>query len=335
MGRNSGKADNKTVRNVNEKKGRLEDDIDALYRLPLAEFTAARNTLAGQLKQSGQRNEADFVKTLVKPSVSAWAVNQLYWNHRDAFDRLIATGERVRQAQTSSLARKMPDIRGALDARREALAHISDLATSLLRDAGNNPTLDTIRRVTATLEAMSVYASIPDGPRPGRLTQDMDPPGFESLVGLVPAGGMTGRTKEPARVTESQASGRGATSARRKAEAAAEVRQLEETRQARVAAAKGSLQEAKGLLTEARARAQSLETALKTANAEVKETGKQKREADQRFQRARVASEEAAQHAQSVAAEVKQAAKALEDAKRTVEKASKELEKLFRESPAR
>jgi DNA repair exonuclease SbcCD ATPase subunit len=335
MRRNSGKQDTKEDRNVTETKGKLEDDVDALYRLPLAEFTAARNTLAGRLKQGGRGNEADFVKALVKPSISAWAVNQLYWKHREAFDRLIATGERFRKAQTSRLARKVADIRGALDARREALSHVSDLATALLRDAGHNPTPDTMRRVVATLEAMSVYASIPDAPRPGRLTHDVDPPGFESLASLISGASMTERTKEPARVTQSQESGRAATSTRRKAESAADVRQLEETRQAKIAAAKVSLQEAKGLLIEARARAQSLEAAQKKTYAEAKDAEKHRHEAEEHFEKARAASEEAARHAQSIAAEVRQSAKAVEDAKRTVEKASKELEKMFRESPAR
>src|SRR5688500_210530 len=129
MVKDSGKQDTNDDRSVSEAKRKLEDGVDAVIRLPLAEFTAARTTLAGQLKQGGRGNEADFVKALVKPSISAWAVNQLYWQHREAFDRLIATGERVRKAQTSHGAGKMADIRGALDARREALSHLSDLAT--------------------------------------------------------------------------------------------------------------------------------------------------------------------------------------------------------------
>src|SRR4030095_8701644 len=86
-----------------EKTGELEADLDALFSLPLAEFTAARNTLAGQWKQGGRRSEADLVKALVKPSVTAWAVNQLYFKHREEFDRLIATGELFRQTQTSRI----------------------------------------------------------------------------------------------------------------------------------------------------------------------------------------------------------------------------------------
>jgi hypothetical protein len=334
MAKNSGKQHANGKRNESETKGGLENDLDALFRLPVAEFTAARNTLAAQLKKGGRRDESDRVKALVKPSISAWAVNQLYWQHRDAFDRLIATGQRFRKAQTSGRAGKVADMREALDARREALAHLSDLATALLRDAGSSPTPETIHRITTTLEAMSAYASFPDAQRPGRLTRDVDPPGFESFASLIPGTGMTKMTEEPVRVTSSQKSGR-APSPRRKAESASDTSQFEQTRQAKIATAKVSLQEAKSLLIEVRARAQSLEDTQKKANTDVKEAEKHRRETEERFEKARLASEDAIRRARSIAAESKAAAKSVEDAKRTVEKTSKELEKLFGESPSK
>jgi hypothetical protein len=49
--------------------------IDELYQLPLDEFTAARNALA---KSTGDAS----IKKLEKPSLSAWAVNQLFWHQR-------------------------------------------------------------------------------------------------------------------------------------------------------------------------------------------------------------------------------------------------------------
>src|ERR1700694_3341991 len=121
MVRNSGKRESNGALKENETRGKLEDNVDALFRLPLAEFIAARKTLAARLKQVGRGNEADRVKALVKPSISAWAVNQLYWKHREAFDRLIASGEQFHKAQTSRLGGKLADMRTALDARREAL----------------------------------------------------------------------------------------------------------------------------------------------------------------------------------------------------------------------
>ncbi len=81
----------------------------------MAEFTGSRNVLAAQLKKSGRGDDAALVKALAKPSVTAWAVNQLFWSHGDSFDRLIASGERFHKMQTS--AAKGADMREALNAR--------------------------------------------------------------------------------------------------------------------------------------------------------------------------------------------------------------------------
>jgi len=304
----------------------LEDDVDALFRLPLAEFTGARNTLTARLKKSGLGSDAVLVKALAKPSISAWAVNQLYWNHRVAFDRLLASGERFHKAQTSRSAGKVADMRTALDARREALTQLSDLATSLLRDAGHNPTPDTIHRITTTLEALSAYATSDDARRPGRLTHDVDPPGFESLASFTPAGGSAKPTVPSPRFASAQKS-RGAVT---KTKVSDDARQLEETRKAKIAAARVSLQDAKRSLTEARARAQSLEAAQKKAVSDAKEAEKQKREAEERFKKARAALEDATRRARSVAVDVEEAARAVSDAERAVKQATKELESLFR-----
>lgn len=308
------------MNNLRQIKRNLEDDLDGLFRLPLGEFTAARNSLAAQLKKGGRGDEADFVKSLVKPPISAWAVNQLYWNHRAAFDRLITAGERFRQAQASRLSRKAADMRAALDARSAALVQLSDLASALLQDAGHNPSQDVIRRITTTLEAMSAYASSPDGPRPGRLTQDVDPPGFESLASFVPSAVMPASKKEPMR---------------QKAEPLVDNRKLQETRKENIAAAKASLQEAKRVLNEARSKAQTLEAAHKEAYAEAREADKQRREAERRFVKAKAESEDAELRLQSAASELEDATKELEVAESNVEKDSKELEKLVRESPTR
>jgi hypothetical protein len=257
------------------------------------------------LKKDGSPNDAERVKLLSKPSVSAWAVNQLYWNHREEFEQLIAAGKRFRPAQ------KAADMRDSLDARREVLAELSELATELLSDAGHSPTLDTLRRVTTTLEAMSAYALLPDGPTPGRLSNDLDPPSFESLASLM-SGGTMRRTKDPAPVKS-----------RTKAKPAPTI-DARRIRQAKIAAAKVSLQDAKRMLNDARARAQSFEAAHRNAE-------RQKREADERLAKATAASEAAARRAQTVAAEAREAANAVEAAKRSVADATKELETLLRE----
>jgi hypothetical protein len=305
---------------LNSMKNNLDDEIDGLFRLQLAEFTSARNTLAARLKKEGRPNDADRVKLLAKPSISAWTVNQLYWNHRKAFDQLIATGKRLRPAQKLRIAGKGAGMRDSLDARREALVHLSELATELLHEAGSNPSQDTLRRIVTTLEAMSAYALLQDGPTPGRLTQDLDPPSFDSLASLMSSASAI-EDDEPEPLAPS-----------RKSPTAANVKRLEEVRRAKIADAKVSLQDAKKSLSNARARAQSLESAQKKANAEVKEAEKHRRGAEQLLEQATEASEDAARRARGVAEELQEVAKTVDDAKHAVEAATKDLETLLRGS---
>jgi len=305
----------------------LENDVDALFKVPLNEFISTRKTLAARLKQSGHAGEADEVKALVKPSITAWAVNQLYWQHQEDFNRLIATGQRFRQAQTSRAAGKMTDMRVSLDERREVLSELSKLADTLLRDAGHNPSLEIIRRITTTLEAMSAYASLPDGLRPGRLTHDVDPPGFDSLASFVPGAVMPERKKEPARIVPLPKRSPPA-SPPKKAAPAGNVRRIEESRHAKVSAAKASLQDAKRELVKARIQTQNAEAAQRKALADAKEKEKQRLEAEKRFEKASAAAEDSAGRALAAAAEVEEAAKILEEAELAVEEASKKLKSL-------
>ncbi len=253
---------------------KLEDDTNALFKLPLNEFIEARKTLAAQLKKSGHAIDAERVKLLAKPPISAWAVNQLYWNHREPFDELMASGQRFRKAQTSG---KIAEMRDALDARREALSHLSEEAEALLSDVGPKPSLDTIRRITSTLEAVSAYAALPDGATLGRLTKDIDPPGFESFASFTGTAGVSPAKKSAA--TALVQSPKSKAPKKPQAQTIEKKRQVGESRQLKLAAAKVSLQNAKRSLTAARARAQSLESQQKKADAAAKEAEKRQREA--------------------------------------------------------
>src|SRR5437867_10634597 len=96
------------------KDAQFNGELDSLFKLPLTEFTAARNAMAARLKKEGAGEAAYRVKALGKPSVAAWAVNQIYWEHPGAFDELMAAGERLAQAHASQLTGKAVDVRGPL-----------------------------------------------------------------------------------------------------------------------------------------------------------------------------------------------------------------------------
>jgi hypothetical protein len=323
--RNIGKREKNGEEPESETGDKLNDDVNDLFKLPLAEFTGARNTLSTLLKKRGLADDANLVKSLAKPSISAWTVNQLYWRHREAFDRLLAAGQAFREAQASGRAGKVADMRRSLDARRDALSRLEDLATSLLHAADHNATPDVIRRITTALEALSAHASLSADQTLGRLTQDVDPPGFESLASFIPDPATMNETKERAKVTAvtaaktSQRSSGVPPNSQPKASRARDVRELEKNHQARLAASRVAQQAAKKALVNARAKAQRLEAAQKKAAAEVQRTAKELREAEGRLKKASAVSEAATQRAQSLAAEAEEAAKEVEAAERAVE----------------
>jgi hypothetical protein len=165
----------------------LSGDIDALYQGPLGTFTAGRNTLEKRVKAEQGKEAGAAIKALEKPSVSAWAVNQLFWRYRVDFDRLLRSGDDLRATQQKRMAGRDVDVNAAIDARREALSKLMGRAATILEEGGT--TSDEIRnRVGQTLEALSVYGTSDAAPRPGRLTGDVQPPGFAALAALVPAG---------------------------------------------------------------------------------------------------------------------------------------------------
>ena len=162
----------------------LDDKIDDLYRLPLGEFTAARNALAKAL--SG--DEAKRIRALEKPTVVPWAVNQVYWRARSTFDRLMKSGEKLRAVQIAALEGREADVRGASEAHRRAIADAVAEAERLSAAAAAKPGADALAR---TFESLSLTGTA--AKTPGRLTEALQPAGFEALLGVTPSDG--GHTK--------------------------------------------------------------------------------------------------------------------------------------------
>src|SRR6201994_219112 len=79
-------------------------DADDLYGLPLDRFIPERAALVRALRGGGEREQAAEVAALRKPSVAAWAVNQLIRTQRREVDSLFAAGDALREAQADVLA---------------------------------------------------------------------------------------------------------------------------------------------------------------------------------------------------------------------------------------
>jgi hypothetical protein len=202
----------------------IDAEIDRLYQLPPGEFTAARNALA---KTAG-KHAAD-VRRLAKPSLPAWAVNQLYWKRRPDYESLVKASTELRKAHKAILGGHRGDIREATKDHDAAIDQALKSTLALLRDGGYPLTDATRQAIQTTLRAL------PGDAAPGRLTHPLQPGGFEMLTGLsvapvrqgtFAAKGEPARARAPAaRATRDAAAGRAAVKedarARQKAKEAA------------------------------------------------------------------------------------------------------------------
>lgn len=297
-------------------------EVDALFQLALPEFTSARNALASRLQKAGDKEAAATVKSLPKPPASAWVVNQLYWRNREAFDRLLTAGARLRQAQASQLAGHATNLRELLTTHRETLTELSKQAAALLKQSGHQPSPDIMRRVTMTLEGLAAQGLLEGAPAAGRLTADVDPPGFETISALAPraAGDKPARGGGDARVLAFRANQRVAANGKgtHKGTARADAAARDAERRKAVQAA---LKDAERALVEARRDAATAEAALKKAAARLKDIEKDKKALEARLEKATTAADTARQAARKTASEAADAAQVVEDAERAVEAA--------------
>ena len=150
----------------------VADETDALYGLPLDEFTAARNELARRLRREGRREQADEVAALRKPSLSAWAVNRLARDHRADVRALLEAAEAIKEGR-----------RDGVEQLREAVDVLVRAAREVLSAAGRPPSDTVLQEVATTLRAAA--AAEPELLAAGRLTHARESSGFaEALAGV-------------------------------------------------------------------------------------------------------------------------------------------------------
>jgi hypothetical protein len=119
-----------------------------LYGLTPAEFTAARNSRAKDLTASKDRDLAAEVRTLPKPTASAWTVNQLADDSfREEFGKL---GSQLRDAQDRADREALTSL---LRQRKALLKRARSSATALAHDRSVALSSAALAEVEQTLQA--------------------------------------------------------------------------------------------------------------------------------------------------------------------------------------
>jgi hypothetical protein len=157
----------------------LESVMDDLFGLPLDDFVGARNAAAKELRGAGRSEESEVVKSLPKPTLTAWAVNQLARRDAEDLGRLLQVRDELKHSTTGSELRSLSQERRALTNRLLNAARVA------LSEAGHPATPTQLERVHRTLEGggteeeRNLLLS-------GRLSRELEPAGLEMLLADLP-----------------------------------------------------------------------------------------------------------------------------------------------------
>jgi hypothetical protein len=178
----------------------VESTADELYGLPPGEFTQARDARVKELRKAGERDAADAVKALRKPTVAAWALNQLARARRKQLDRLLAAGEKLRAAQEELLAGgDRSAFQEAAAAERELVAELAAEATELASEAGERGSGVT-EKVAETLHAAALDEATAEDLRAGRMVREREAiGGFGDAAAAGPASAPAPRARASAK----------------------------------------------------------------------------------------------------------------------------------------
>ena len=224
--------------------------LDELYSAPLDEFVPRRAALAKQLKADGRADDAAEVASARKPALPVWTANQLARRNRPAVDKLLTASGSLRESlgkgDREAFAKAQQD-------QADALRKLRDATKSLL----GKPTDATLERVVATFREASSDEELASQLAAGRLTEEPEPGGFDTLAGLAfaPSKPQEGKPKKRADP------GRARRAAQALKEATAKQRELEQAARAAERAAE-----------QARKAADQAARAVEKAEAEVEAT---------------------------------------------------------------
>ena len=165
-----------------------------------------RSTLARALRADGQRQQAADVVGLHKPSVAAWAVNQLVRTQGRALASLHDAGDKLREAQADVVAGRGDGraLRVAADRERMAVDALVIAARGLLTSDGHELSASVIDRVADTMHAAALDDDARAAVRQGRLERELRHVGFGVDAGG-PAPALRRRAKPKARRQETAA----------------------------------------------------------------------------------------------------------------------------------
>ena len=162
----------------------LDEAVDLVYGADLEAFVSERARLARELRDSGDRDAAEQVAKLKKPTVAAWALNQLSRRQRRDVDLLLDAGHRLRQAQEGVVGgADRASFEKAQKTQRDALRRVTQQASELVGGAS----APVRSQISATLRSAAVSEEGRELLARGRFTVPLEAEGFDVFGALPPS----------------------------------------------------------------------------------------------------------------------------------------------------
>jgi hypothetical protein len=235
------------------------DPLDDLYRAHPGEFVAARNELAKELRSRDEREEADRVKALRRPSAAAWLLNLVALSEPKAMRDFAKASDALERAQQRALEGGDADKwRAAAGREREAAQAVLDAAEAGASDAGHPATKQALDHVEDTLRVAAADPDLRERVVAGRLEREQSGAtlGTAGLIASPEAAAKTAKRRDSKQAKRDVA--------RLERELAAAEESVAH-RKARVDDATDALDRARAQLKDAEGEAADLKKALKAA----------------------------------------------------------------------
>jgi hypothetical protein len=280
---------------------------DDLYGLALDRFIPERTELARALRADQRREEAAAVAALRKPSVAAWAVNQLVRSQGAAVHELYEAGDALREAQADLLAGSGDGraLRAANERERAAVDTLVAAGRGLLDSDGHELSPSVVERVADTLHAAALDVDAREQVRAGRLERELRHVGLglgESVFAPAPAPSAT--PAKPSSTKRRKAAAAPGETKQERAERARAAREQTETAKRLAREHDAARKAARSAETAARRRAERSTHALRAAEERRERAAHALGEADEALAAARAEAQAAAAEHQRARAEL-------------------------------
>ena len=135
-----------------------DERLDELYREHPEGFVAGRDRLAKELRGGGDRDAAERIRKLRRPTVAAWLINRAALSSPAALEEFAEASRGLEEAQGRALEGKdqgAAQWRAAAAREREATGAVVEIAAGAAGDAGHPPSERALELVAETLRAAS------------------------------------------------------------------------------------------------------------------------------------------------------------------------------------